>query len=264
MNDGIIFVTAFKDINRGNWDNFRRSNSEYLNNFFNLSNNIEYLLIVYLEPSMIEKIKCDIKFNIKFNNNIIFKNLDEVDSFYNKYIELDNKIIDSAEYKSKIPTHRKNNPEHCQYGYNLINHSKICFIKDTKKHYPNYKFYSWIDFGTHNECVENIPKNLNLNLISEKITYSCINKIPKEKIDPNIMLQSDKIFFTGGSFIVYYKYINILYDLWDNKLIEFYNKNITDDDQNIVLQIYFDRPDLFDTKYSKNWYSLYKENFNNK
>lgn len=257
MNRDIIFVTAFKDINRKNWDNYSRSNETYFSCFYRLAKNIEYLLVVYLEPSMIEKIK-----DIKFNNNIIFRNLDEVNTFYNKYIEIDNQIIDSDEYKSKIPPHRKNNPEHCQYGYNLINHSKICFIKNTKKYYPNYKFYSWIDFGTFNESVDNIPKRLNLNLISEKITYCCLNQIPKKKIEADTMLKSDIIFFTGSTFIVYFEYVDILYNLWNNKIIEWHKKNITDDDQNLVLQIYFDRPDLFDIKYSNDWFSLYRDNFN--
>ena len=48
-----------------------------------------------------------------------------------------------------------------------------------------------------------------------------------------------------------------------NKIIELHNKNITDDDQNILLQIYFDNPKLFDIKYSNNWFSLFRENFNN-
>lgn len=259
MNEDIIFITAFKDINRKNWNNFRRSNDQYFSNFYNLAKNIEYLLIVYLEQPIIDKMK-----DIKFNDNIILKDLNDVDTFYNKYIELDNQIIDSDEYKSKIPIHRQNNPEHCQYGYNLINHSKICFVKHTKTYYPNYKFYSWIDFGSFNQCVENIPKQLNLNLISEKITYSCLNKIPEKKIEPNEMLKSNIIFFTGSSFIVYFEYVDILYNLWNNKIIEFQKNNITDDDQNLILQIYFDRPDLFDIKYSKNWFHLYRENFNNK
>ena len=77
---------------------------------------------------------------------MIFKDMNDVDTFYDKYIDIDTEIINSDEYKSKIPSHRKNNPEHCQTGYNLINNSKICFIKHTKKYFSNYKFYSWIDF----------------------------------------------------------------------------------------------------------------------
>ena len=112
--------------------------------------------------------------------------------------------------------------------------------------------------------MDNIPKRLNLNLISEKITYSCLNKIPEKKIEANTMLKSNTIFFTGSTFIVYFEYVDILYNLWNNKIIELHKKNITDDNQNLVLQIYFDRPDLFDIKYSNDWFSLYKDNFNNK
>ena len=128
MNHDIIFVTAFKDIDRKNWDNYSRSDETYFSCFYRLAKNIEYLLVVYLEPFMIEKIK-----DIKFNNNIIFRNLDEVNTFYNKYIEIDNQIIDSDEYKSKIPPHRKNNPEHSQYGYNLTQIVKYALLNIQKK-----------------------------------------------------------------------------------------------------------------------------------
>ena len=54
-----------------------------------------------------------------------------------------------------------------------------------------------------------------------------------------MMLKTDKIFFDGGTFITSFKNVDILYNLWNNKIIEFLNKNIIDDDQNIILQIYF-------------------------
>jgi hypothetical protein len=259
INEDIIFTTAYKDINRKKWKYYAKSNETYLDEFLNLAFNIEYTLIVYLETYILQKIK-----HIKFNNNIIFQKLEKVYTFYDKYIDIDKQIIDSNEYKNKIPNYRKYNPEHCQYGYNLINHSKICFLAETKKKYPNYKFYSWIDFGTLNKNVSNIPKKLNLKLISEKITYCCLNKLPEKRIDPNLMLKTNKIYFTGGSIIIYFKYIDILYNLWENKIIEFQKNKITDDDQNLIFQIYFDKPELFDIKYSQNWSSLFKENFNNK
>ena len=76
-----------------------------------------------------------------------------------------------------------------------------------------------------------------------------------------MMLKTDKIFFDGGTFITSFKML-IFYIIMERKIIEFHNKNITDDDQNIILQIYFDRPDLFDIKYSNDWFSLYRDNFN--
>lgn len=82
-----------------------------------------------------------------------------------------------------------------------MNHSKINYVKYTKDIFPNYEYYSWIDFGCikNDEYILSLPKNINFN-------------------------------------------------------------NLCDDDQNVVLQIYYDNPDLFDLKYSNNiWFSLFKK-----
>ena len=76
--------------------------------------------------------------------------------------------------------------------------------------------------------------------------------------DPNEMLSSDIIYFDGSSFIVHNTYVNLFHDLWEKKIIEFQEKYISDDDQNLVLQIYFDHPELFNNIYSHEFYKLYK------
>ena len=55
-------------------------------------------------------------------------------TFYNKYIEIDNQIIDSDEYKSKNTTsYRKINPEHSQYEhYNLLQIVKYALLNIQK------------------------------------------------------------------------------------------------------------------------------------
>ena len=250
----IIFTTSFKDINRSNWNIYERSNNMYYNHFYKLAENIPYKLIVYLEQNIMEEITK----NKIFNDNIIFIDMNNVDTFYNKYTEKDKLIIESEDYKKKIPQHRKINPEHLYSEYNMINHSKICFVKHTKNIFPNYEYYAWIDFGTFNNDISNIPKNINFNLLKPVITYGLLENLPNISIDPNYMLTSDKIYFQGSTFIVYNTYVNLFHDLWERKIIEFQENNITDDDQNLVLQIYFDNPELFNTIYTKEWFKLYK------
>jgi hypothetical protein len=76
------------------------------------------------------------------------------------------------------------------------------------------------------------------------------------------MLKTNKVYITGWSIIVYKDYVEEFYRLYENKIIDFQNTMITDDDQNLVLQIYYDNPKLFCLKYSKKWFSLFRENFN--
>jgi len=154
----IIFTTAFKDINRENWNCYEMSTGRYIDYFYTLSDNIKYKLIVYLESD----VKDIVTKNHSFNSNIVFEDLNSVNTFFDKFIEKDEIIINSDIYKSKIPDYREHLPEHLYSKYNLINHSKINFVKQTKELYSGYSFYAWIDFGRMNETIDNIPRNIDI------------------------------------------------------------------------------------------------------
>jgi len=249
----IIFVTAFKDIGRSHYHHYTRTNEEYFHYFINLANNIEYTLVVYLEESVRNEL---LKKNT-FKSNIIFLNMKNVDTFYDKYLENDQEIIQSDEYKNKIPQHRKFNPEHIYSEYNFVNHNKINFVYHCSEKYPNYTFYSWIDFGCIRD-LNNMPQNLNLSKLPEKVIYGCF-KIPTERINEYDMLASDEIYIQGSSFIIHKKHIENFEKIYENKIIEWQKKCTTDDDQNLLLQLYFDNPDIFYLVKTDEWYSLYKK-----
>ena len=254
--ENIIFVTAYKDIGRNKWKNYKRTNDEYINYFLNLTNNIQYKLVVFIEESMNKKFKY-----YKFNPNIIFHDIDDVKTFFNKYIDKERDIINSIIYKSKIPNVRKNNPEHWCPEYNLINHSKINFVTHTKNLYPNYKFYSWIDFG----CIRNlldIPKNIEISKLKDnKITYHAIN-IPDKYINPNDMLSSFDIYLTGSMFVIDKNIIDDYELIYEKMLLEWYDRYICDDDQSLILQLYFKYTNLFNVIQDNNWYSLFRNYLN--
>jgi hypothetical protein len=253
-NQEIIFVTAFKDIGRDKWNCYSLSNGRYIDYFYTLVNNIKYKLVVYLENDIKELVTK----NKTFGENIIFKDLSSVNTFYNKYIENDKMIITSDNYKNKIPDYRANLPEHLYSEYNLINHSKINFVRNTKELYPNYLFYAWIDFGRMNESIDNIPKNIDISLLpSDKIVYHFVEEPPLQRIDENEMLTSNYVYMLGSSFIVPNKLVENFESNWEKKLIDWQNKNVTDDDQNLVLQLYFDNPELFYKIKNNKWYNMY-------
>jgi len=249
----IIFTTAYKDINRIKWDNFKRSNDHYLRGFKNLCSNIPYTLIVYVE----EDIKKLITETIQIASNIIFMDITKVDTFYNKYLDIDKEIIQSEAYLKKIPLNRKDCPEHKYSEYNLINHSKINFVNYTKKKFPKYKYYAWIDFGTMNENIDNIPKNIDFTLIPPKITFKCIVNPPQKRPSENEMLASNCIYFLGSSFIIFTDLVEHYEKIYESKLIEWQKKGITDDDQSLILQLYYDNPKLFHIINHSKWFGFY-------
>lgn len=250
----ILFVTAFKNINRENWKSYKRTQEEYLLYFDYLITNIKYNIVVFIEENLLEKLILKYK---KYNNILLF-DINLVDSFYKKYLLKDKEIMKSNIYKNKIPNNRKNNPEHNYSEYNLITHSKINFVKKACELFNNYDFYSWIDFGfIRNPNSNFLPKNINTNLLStNKILYQAFF-IPKNKTCANKMLQSNKICICGGAFIIHKSLIYYYEKLFEQKIIEWQKNYISDDEQNLVLQLYFDNPQLFNLKISNKWFNFF-------
>lgn len=244
----ICYVTAFLDIQRENWSTFRRTFDEYFQAFtplidlFKDDNNNH--LVVFMDKKRSEKVKqyvnnlqnvtvIDIDEDYLQNNSILWKRLP-------KEIE----IINSIEYK-KVVSHRLSYPEHSNPRYTLINHAKIDFVNLAVQMVTN-PYFCWVDFGYFSKP-ENIPKRLlDVNLLDRnKINYTLIN--PISVIDSNVLytLQNapEKIggFFFFGSrerMIEYQKLYHLVHET-------FQKNNIADDDQHLVLQCYFAKPDLF-------------------
>jgi hypothetical protein len=255
MSQNIIFITAFKDIGRGDWMIHKRTNDDYINYFLNLAKNIDYTLIVYVDNDIKEYIFT--KYS-DFRNNIIFKNFSDVNTFYEKYLESERNVLGNSEFQNKIPKHRfRKHPETWSAKYNLINHSKVNFISYSKKIYPNYEYYCWIDFGFVRDQ-SSLPKNLNLSKFPEKIIYQAF-EIPEKKIDANEMLKINEAKIAGSTFIVPKELVEKYESIYENKIIEWQQHDlISDDDQSLVLQLYYDNNELFNLILDPNWFLLFK------
>ena len=256
--DEICFVTAFKKIKRS-WN---LSAEYYINHFLKLEQHIPYKLIVYVNSDIKKQIRSLQKVQ---RNNVEYKDLNSVsDAFIFKYLDIDSKIIEDYEYLKLIPESRKDLPEHKDKEYNLINHSKINFIADAKRCYPHYKFYGWVDFGRFNGNVNNIPSNLDFDMISHTaITCQSPHGVPIKRISPQDMLKENAVFILGASYVVPNALVEKVEKLYDNKLTELYAMKITDDDQNILIQLYFDNPDMFHIIRDTEFYNLYANLRNN-
>ena len=248
--NNILFVTAFKYINRDKWTSFCRTTNTYIDYFLMLANNIKYNLIVYIEDDVIDILK-----TYSLKDNIIIKRWSEVNTFFNKYIDMDKLVMESDMFKNKIPLDKREYPQHKYSEYNLINHSKINFISHTKNIYPSYEFYSWIDFG-YVRNIKSVPRNIRTYNLPKKLIYHCI-KTPTNRIDSDSMIKTDDIYLTGSSYIIHNSIINEIEELYNNKIKQWYSEYITHNDQTLILQLYYDNPDLFFILQNDNWFTLY-------
>jgi hypothetical protein len=252
--DKILFITAFKDIGRSSWPTHKRTNNDYFNYFLILANNIEYNLVVYLEKNILNELIN----KYTFKDNIILRELNDVDTFYNKYLDEERRVISDPKFQSKIPKERfRKHPETWSAKYTLINHSKINFVKHAKDNFPDYQFYSWIDFGYIRDK-NNVPNNLSTNKFPDRIIYQTFGNIPEPRVNAIQMLKIDEAIIAGSAFIIPKALINRFEELYENKIKLWHEYYICDDDQSLVLQLYYENKSLFHLVTDKDWFSLYK------
>jgi hypothetical protein len=251
MND-ILFVTAYRDIGRSKWTHYTRSNATYCDNFHSYASRINYKLVAFVSTN----IKTYLMSNYTEMPNVIFYDIDSCDTFYNKYIDIETKIITSSCYQNNIPMDRKTNPEHLYPEYNLVNHSKINYVREAQKYFNNYTFYSWIDFGISLPENSKIYSKIDISLLPKKIIYQHVSAdLPSHKMyvlpeievetSPIHMLSSHAIYFAGSIFIIHTDLVETYERLYDKKLQELHNINVVDDDQNVLLQVYLTNKELF-------------------
>jgi hypothetical protein len=256
----MLFVTAFIDLHRENWDSHSRSLDNYIQSFITMASRIQYPLFVFVEAKIVNKIP-------KLPNHIYFYDITKVDSFLNKYAEKEEEIINSDSFQQLIPESRKKLPETNYAKYNLINHSKINFVAEAKKINPSYTHYCWIDFGMirHPIFIQNIPNKLDRNKIpNDKILFNTLNDLPNNEISMTQLLHIDHIFFHGCQFIIPNSLIEIYEKIYESELLYYYYCEIVDDDQSLVYKIYHKYPQLFHiTKiYSKLFFVFFSNYLN--
>ncbi len=252
IKNDFMLVTAFLDLKREEWKVHQRSKEEYIKYFHLLVYSTEYPICLFVEPSF-ESYLISLK---KLPSHVSIYSIHNVDTFLTKYIEVEKNIIQSDEYQSMIPQSRKIHPEHWNAEYNLLNHSKINFIQKASELYPQISFFSWIDFGFVRHLYHT-PKNIDTSLLPNDKIIRQVFKIPSQKFTPEEMLTKDDIFFTGAPFILHRNMICLYHDIYEKKLLEFQQKRIVDDDQNVSLQIYYDHPDIFENIICDEWFELY-------
>jgi len=262
MCNKIILISAFFDIGRENFKNSSRSVETYLNSFKNYYM-YNYDMIVFIDDKYSnEFINLDPnKIIIPINREWLIKNLkswQQLDQVIN--------IMNSDSYKELVQNRITNgNPENIYPEYNVINHSKIDFIKyaiDNNLVNSN-NFICWSDFGYFNSILHNNPSEfpqfeLDLEKFNKnKLNFFLRNQINEEDSDIiYTLLNAPEIFtgcFWGGSI----ENLEILYHLYHECLDELYNMNVSDDDQHIYLRCYLKNPEIFNlTINSEKWFQV--------
>jgi hypothetical protein len=254
----ILFVTAFRDINRHTWSVIPRTVEVYNEQFLNLARNIDYKLLVFASALHIKQLA-----GFDLPRNIEFIDINTVETFYDRFLERESRMIASPEFQTKVPADRKDCPEHWNAAYNLVNHSKINFIAAAKRLAPDYEFYSWLDFGCIRNTIADVPKYIDFSRLEKgKMLYLGLKALPTHRRSASEMVASHDVYFAGSQFVIHTSIVTIMENLWENKLADWSHEIICDEDQGLILQIYFDHPELFQVHYNPKWFTLFSSYLN--
>jgi len=218
----------------------------------NLANNITYPLITYAEEPVLSELRQRVT-----SEHVQLIDSSSMVTFLQTYLDRETEIMKSDAFQRLIHPDRKGFPETVNPAYTLINHSKINFVKAAKEQFPDYSHYAWVDFGMFRD-LRHIPRNLDLqHYPKDKFIFHTLIR-PQERISEELMLRTNQVFITGSTFVLPREKINEYQELYEAKLIQWQKRGLADDDQSVILQLYYDQPGKFHLSQDPEWFSLYR------
>lgn len=256
----ICYVSAFYNLNRENWGNFKRSYQEYVAGFLPMIDLIkrdgQSEAVIFLDTR--------VEIPEQLNNNDRITVIPLTNEFMNSLhcwstLNKEREIMNSEMYK-KLVSHRVKYPEHHIPEYTLINHSKVDFVEKAIQMKPEIDYFCWFDFGFFINRTK-IPNNLlDLNKFNlQKVTYTLVK--PYTSMFGNVLynLELAPECFQGNFFFGHKNKLLEYRNVYHSVLDQFQNKyNIADDDQHISVIVYSKFPNLIDACYVGEWHTAFK------
>jgi len=260
----ICYVSLFFDLDRGNWNSFKRSFDTYLMRFYPFIEmfkvlNLDYEMVLYMD-----KKHCDVLERLITRGKTRIRLIPIDEAFIEEHFPLwkrlgkETEIMNSFYYKS-LTSHRTKYPENTNPKYTMINHCKIDAIVHTIQHVLESDYYLWIDFGyfdnpefvtTNYIKLDKLDKTRINYSVRNKLTEKDVNLIRTIRIAPERMIGS----FFFGSKDNMIKYQKIYYQVHQF----FHDIGIVDDDQHVSMIACIKHPELFVLHHSPEWKSSLK------
>jgi hypothetical protein len=244
----ICITTAFKNIGRGDWADFKRSSDTYFQGFLNLVDRCPFPMFVYLEKDGRKKLAELRPQGLRKGVTVLPMEAVTYAPIYT-HEKRDWEIMQSAKFNEVIKDLKKAMPERSKRMYNMITSSKAAFVRFTKEISPNYDYYVWQDFGTVNleENGIGIPRNVDERNLGDKIMLQAFPGINlRHRFSPMDMAQIRGTFIAGGTISIPSRLV-YWFDQQVRETIDLYHKDgVTNDDQAIFLSTAYRNLDLFD------------------
>lgn len=253
----LCLISAFLDLGRQHWSEFKRSWTEYVEAFLPyVTMNQE--MIVFMDDCHKEQFHrlCRTAPHIK----IIPINREWMQANIHAYRKLprEREIMASKAFQT-IVEHRLHHPECSEPEYVMMTHAKIdfvCYVIEQKLSTAEY--YAWTDFG-YFKHPSHIPRNkLNLSKFDlERVNLQAVNELTEQDFDIMYTLTHAPERIGGFFFLGSSSKLREYQELYHKICHEFHEQGIVDDEQHIMLRCIGERSDLFKVWNLGGWHLTY-------
>ena len=257
MAKDITVVTAFFNINREKWGNFGRSEEKYFE-YFTLWAKIKNKIIAYVETEEMKEKILSFRASIGQKDNTVVEIVDDC-------LTIDEELYSSIKKATENPIQKKyrlykENPEVWNAAYDYIMLMKMWCVNNAIEQGLATGQVAWVDFG-YNHGGSMISKESDFNFrwrydFPEKINLFLVQDLDDRPIF-DIVFNMDT--YVMGMCIVGIDYLwGEFWNLMRKNMMALNSCGITDDDQNIILMCYREKPEIFNT-YKSDWHITMKQ-----
>lgn len=245
----ISIVTAFYDIGRGDWSQdkgfphyLQRSNDVYFERFSRLLK-LKNDITVYTSPDLVSEIE---KLCVDRDPEITKIISLDIFDYFSDVLGKINKIQQSTEFKQRVHTTQRLNPEYWNAKYVLLTDMKASFVYDAiASKLPKENTVAWIDFG-YMRSDDKIPKSLTWNYKFDPNKIHLFNyKDYDNKPIEDIIFQNN-VYILGATIVADKHNWEKMHDLMIINQEKLFRRNIVDDDQGLELMCYLQDPSSFE------------------
>lgn len=250
------YVTGFREIGRSSWPTrFARSSETYLEYFKYLLLNMSQPLIVFIDDLYYQTV-IDMKRIYSYDEvPIHIHPLSSIDTFYERYLYKELDIVSSEQYQQNMALN-DDTPEHMYPSYTLGTHSKVNYIQEAYRLYPQLEMIAWIDFGFVREArylplldLKDIP-------IRDRIIVKQLEPFPENIPSAQDVRYDGIVYIPTGMYMIPTQLIDSFVQQYESCLQSWYQNHFIDDDQAVFLDLYRAHPSLFHLIPTTEWFQL--------
>lgn len=244
-------VTAFFNINRGQWNEYNRGVENYLYHATRVFSLDDYM-VIYIEPEYVDFVKT---YREKYKEKTRIIPLSIKDLPYYKYKDQIEAIMEDPAFKNGLAD--PNCPEVTKPLYDVIMWSKVPLVMRTVEDNPFHTtHFVWLDFGIHSHMLhDNMLNQPLLKNVPDKIKFLCRSAPSPDDLDICRFFKSHTNRFAGSMFTGNAANFRIFNQYLDEEIQDCLSKKVVDCDQSLFSITYLKHPELFDL-YVGDWHQV--------